>query len=136
MLQLYYLYCKFKDANPNFPGPGSPDYQPMIFRDQGRAKTEFNPHQIEQNRYLIESEAVETNNTSANNLSVNSNWKASNNSANISTGGMPSATNIESQAIGESRDHNMMGIIEEEDCVDLSQSIRSQLAKEGQNTYT
>lgn len=106
----------------------------MIFRDHGRTKTEYNPLQHEQNRDLIEAGTVDTM-TSANNLSANSNWKAANNSQANMSGGIASA-NSESQAIGESRDHNTMGTIEEEDSVDFSQSIRSQQAKENQNTYT
>lgn len=39
MLQLYYLYCKFKDANPTFAPPGSPGHpRTIVFRDQGRKR--------------------------------------------------------------------------------------------------
>ena len=37
MLQLYYLWIKFKNSNPMFGPPGSPQQVPeLVFRDHGR----------------------------------------------------------------------------------------------------
>jgi len=43
MLSLYYLYCKFKSANPVYGPPGSTNQVPeLIFRDNGRKLQSLN----------------------------------------------------------------------------------------------
>jgi len=94
LLQLYYLYCKFKNSNPNFGPPGSSNQVPeFVFRDQGRPPPVLNKDL-----------SVEQTNTSGS-------FTDQKNSSDLSP-----AMNMEQS----SRDQNTMGIIEEEDSLDFS----------------
>jgi len=86
------------------------------------------------NRDIHEAGSVEGNangqNVSINNLSGNSGPRMVNTSTGGASGGVISGAS-EGQATGESRENNTMGIIEEEDSLDFSSSVRSQIPGSG-----
>ena len=139
MLQLYYLYCKYKNSNPLCGPPGSKNQAPeMVFRDHGR-KQAMQSAQLNQaqnqgannmNKDLDLSGASKQSQTSQSQQN-NQNSKINTSSEGHSAGPGTGPKGIENTADAQSRENHTMGIIEEEDSLDFSSSVRSQFQVQG-----
>ena len=125
MLQLYILFCKFKNLNPVYGPPGTPHQSPeMLFKDSNRPESidlQARNNFIENQTINTETSKIGHNSMEGNitNISGAQNISSSDSKAGSGTGG-PNDITAESKESAKN-----MGIIEEEDSLDFSSSVRS-----------